>query len=713
MIQKKMGYSFFALSMLAFTACSEETVQNGSPSVAQTLDTTSDLTYGTNLFISGIDTLSSQLIPLNVDGPVEVKNHGGIVSFDCVDDGGKYYLRPKMLQSMRGATVLDSVTISVPGNSSLSKELLVSVRSNGMTTRAASDDDSKKRKRFADIFSYAVYPTSVIGATVTRSEVLNPDMLLKDSVVNNIRNFVQNQTIESTQGNSIQEANKNWGLSVGLKDIPLGKSGAVSASLGYTQENSSKYDYQYYLQSRNTECAAGSAEYITKDFGKYISSDFNKVLNTDDYLDQYPNTKEGVFKILDHYGLYIPTFCILGARVSYTMSKKQDLETHSDSWAAELAVSVNKMSPVSADSILGMNKDKLAAYKYAQDDKFSGSASFNYKNETVAQQVDLDIKVSMQGGNFSTVTGQDKFVAGADPDSWIPLAYSGKGQDAQLYPIYNLVVDKTSERYRLLKKYIDGDGYLEYLNHREEDFKEPEERTRWVLADLKLKVTTDNNIVPFKAKCPDGVERVYYPMMLNRYKKNGGRHSSGQGQVLDTQVQEFGRCIRYRKHVWYYALALHSECPGIKSIRFAERKDNGEVNCMIPENANTGTGWECSTTDRQLLVTPIDKDDKTSTPITAFALYDDEGNVIASTGGTEYSDDAQHSNNFKDFWLNSDDSHQRTKPGGPTKCGIYYLHWVHQPLYLYYMYSTKPLLLNDINNGYFIQHPADMKRGAF
>ena len=128
-----MGYSFFALSMLAFTACSEETVQNGSPSVAQTLDTTSDLTYGTNLFISGIDTLSSQLIPLNVDGPVEVKNHGGIVSFDCVDDGGKYYLRPKMLQSMRGATVLDSVTISVPGNSSLSKELLVSVRSNGMT----------------------------------------------------------------------------------------------------------------------------------------------------------------------------------------------------------------------------------------------------------------------------------------------------------------------------------------------------------------------------------------------------------------------------------------------------------------------------------------------------------------------------------------------------------------------------------------------------
>ncbi len=709
---KKM-YPLLSIGLLTFTACSEDAMQNGNTSIARSLDTTCDLTYGTNLFISGIDTLSNQRIPLNVDGPVEVKNHGGIVTFDCVEEEGKYYLRPKMLQSMQGATVLDSVTISVPGNSNLDKNLLVSVRKKNTATRASNDLDYKKRKRFADIFSYAVFPTTAIGAQVTRSEVLNSQLLLSDSVVNNIKNFVQNQTIETSQGNSIQEANENWGLSVGLKNIPLGKSGAVSASLGYTQENSSKYDYQYYLQSRNTECAVGTAEYITKDFGKYIANDFNQVLNTDKYLEQYPNTKEGIFKILDHYGLYIPTFCILGARVSYTMSKKQDIETHSDSWAAELTVSVNRMSEQSADSILGMNKDKLAAYKYAQDNKFTGSASFNYKNETVAQQVDLDIKVSMQGGNFSTATGTDSFVAGADPESWIPLAYSGKGQDAQLYPIYNLVVDKTSDRYNLLKKYIDGDGYLEYLNHREEDFKEPEERTRWVLADLKLKVTDDENIVPFKAKCPDGVERVYYPIMLNRYTKKGGWHSSGQGKVLDTQVHAFGRCVRRKKHVWYYALALHSECPGIKSINFVEHKNNGEINSMIPESANTGTGWQCRTTDRQLVVTPIDKEDKTSTPITAFALYDEEGNVIGSTGGTEYCDDAQHSNNFKDFWINEDSKHYRTKPGGPTKCGIYYLHSIHQPLYLYYMYSTKPLLLNDLNNGYVIQHPADMERGAF
>ncbi len=708
-------FGLLSVGLITITACNEETMQQGATSEARALNESCDLTYGTNLFISGIDTLSSQRIPLNVNCPVEVKNHGGIVSFDCIEEGGKYYLRPKMLQSIRSATVLDSVTISVPGNNSLNKELLVSVRNATLTTRASSNDaDYNKRKRFADIFSYGVFPTTAIGEEITRTNVLTPELLLDSGIVENIRNFTQEYKIESCQGNSIQEVNQKWGLSVGLKNIPTGKAGAVSASLGYNQENSSKYDYQYYYQTKDYMCAAGSAEYVTKDLGKYITKDLNDVLNTDKYLEAYPNTKEGVFKILDKYGLYIPTFCILGARVSYSMSKKQDLETHGDSWAAELSYTVNKMSPKSADSILGMSKDQLEAYKFAQDgNRGSGAFSFNYKNESVARDVDLNVKVSMKGGNYDSAKSQDNFIAGENPDKWVPLAYSGKGQDAQLYPLYNFVVDKKSERYNLLKKYIDGDSYEEYLNHRLENFKEPEERTRWVLAGLKLVVTNEDNIAPFKATCPDNVVRVFYPMMLNRYIKHNNRHTSGQGQILDTQTQLFGRCGRNKKHIWFYALALHSECPGIKSIRFTSRRADGEVNCMDPEYANTGTGWACSTDDTQLVVTPIDKNDKTSTPITAFALYDDEHNVIASTGGTEYGIDNERSMNFRDFWIDQDKGHYRTIGKSPTKCGIYYLHWIHQPLYLYYMYSTKPLLLDNLEKKYRIEHPADMKRGAF
>ena len=725
----KNNYHFiggiFLLCSSLFVACSDESMgYDGNSQKAQVLDTQQDLTYGTNLFVSGLDSLADQRIPLNTDAPVEVINHNGIVSFDCVSENGKYYLRPKMLQPLNETTVLDKVTLRLPGDEKQSKELLVSVRKPlSMKTRA--DVATSEAKRFAQIFSYGFFPSYDIGEAYSRYPSLDTLRLQYKVQVNTA--FIHNTTITESSGNSLEEANKNWGISVGLDNIPLTPSGVgkASASLGYKSENKKKSSYQYAIRSKNYESALASVNWDMVDsLYKYIAPDLNRILNTNNYPEKYDTTEKGTFQILDDFGPYIPSMCILGARMSYTMSKKRDLEMSSNQWDAQVKAVVNNSSKAGDDSIMRMSKDQLEAFKVISADASpapSASVSFNYKDEQVAEQSDLKVSIKILGGNALTVTDYTKFAPGDNPKNWIPLAYSGKGQPADLFPLYKFVVDKKSKRYEMLKKYIDGDSasVVAYYKHRNEYYDKPE-KTRWVLAGLKMVVSENENFAPFKAKCPDGEERVFYPMKVNSTQKKKGRLQGETGKVLDTQKHAFGACGRRRYHIWYYALALHDECPGIKSIRFATYKDGtidttkDEIVCMMPEEANTGTGWSCSTKDAQLVVTPIAKDDKESVPITAFALSDNYGNIFASTGGTEYGGDAIRTKNFNEFWRDENSAKYRTERQAPTPYGIYWLRGIIQPSYLYFNYSTKPLdLLDDINSGYRIEHPTNMVRGSF
>lgn len=698
-------------------SCSDDNLAEQSSTAIALLDSNKDLTYGNNLVIAQADSLKEQLIPLNVSSPVEVESHNGIVSFDCVKKDGKYYLSPKMLQKQTEPSVLDKVTIKVPGNDSYTKELYVSVREPSIMTRSTNDTEEALKHRVGQIFRNGVFPSYGIGEMVPRYLALDP---VVENYVQPIYSFQPQTVFDETSANSIEEANEKWGLKIGVNNIPVGSAGTVSGSLGYTSETSKKYNYQYYIRTRNYECAAASIDIKMDSIGKYLSPNLNRILNTEDYdKELYPNTPEGIYNILDHYGLYLPTYCILGARATYILSKKQDLETSSSSWAAEITGSINK-GKKKAEDILNLNEDQLAAYKYASEGAPSASASFNYSNSELAQQTDMSIKFTLIGGNYATAKSTEEFSAGSDPANWAALAYSGKGQKAELYPLYDLVVDKNSTRYKMLKQYIDGDSKSieAYYKHRKEFLEKPE-ATHWVLAGLMLRVCPNGtDIAPIKAKCADGVERIFYPMTFNRYPKRGGAYNVGdQGKVFDSQNSAFGRCVRRRMHVWYYALALHSDCPGIKGIRFVEDgKEYTGFKSMMPQNANTGDGWQCSTDDYVLVVDPIDKNDKTTTPITSFALTDDEGNVLASSGGTEYGESPMYSKNFKSFWLDKENEKYRTRNGAknPTKCGIYLLHWIHQPDYLNYMYSTQPLLLDHkAENNYQIEHPINMRKSAY
>lgn len=717
---KKIFYPLVAslLCCSAIVSCNDDSIveQSGAPSAL--INAKQDLTYGNNMVIAQADSLTDQLIPLNTDTPVEVVSHNGIVSFDCVKKNGRYFLTPKMLKTQTEPSVFDKVTLSVPGNASCTKELYVSVRQPKIQTRSTTSEEEAVKHRVGQIFRNGIFPSYAIGDAVSR-------FLALDSVVENyvqpIYSFNKQTIFDDHSANSIQEANEKMSISGGMDNIPIpGTAGSVSGSLGYSQETSKKYYYQYYIRQRRYECGAASLDHSMDNIAKYISTNLNRILNTEDYdHNTYSNTREGIFNILDHYGPYLPSYCILGARASYIMSKKQDLETSSSSWAAEISGSVDPTGK-GTDDVLKMNGAQVKAYKYINEGAPSAKASFNYSSSELAQQTDMSITFKMEGGNYATAKDNEDFNAGNDPENWVVLAYSGKQQKAELYPLYNLVVDKNSERYKKLKLYIDGntDSIAAYYKHRNEFFEKPEP-TRWVLAGLMLRVCENGtNIAPIKAMCADGVERMFYPMMFNRYPKSVGSYElSDQGKVFDSETSAFGKCVRKRMHVWYYALALHSDCPGLKGIHF--EKANTEVHgfkSMMPASANTGDGWKCWTEDFVLVVDPIDKNDKTSTPITAFAFVDDKKNVIASTGGTEYGESPSYSQNYKDFWL--EDSNERYRTHNPTKkptrCGIYFLHGIRQPRDLNYMYSTQPLKLDKKDeNNYQIIHPSDMKKSAY
>lgn len=710
---KKIYLPFAAsLALFSWVSCNDQGLSDDSLSVLQkaaVIDPAQDLTFGNDLFISGIDTLSDQRIELNVDSPVEVTSRDGKITFKCVEEGGRYYLQPQMLVEAEELSVLDKVTLRVAGNPSLDKSLYVSVRQDPSTAGCSTRAVSATATRLGELFSFGIYPNHEIGEVIARYPTLDHEIVEKNVTV--ISTFTPATTYTEAGGNTLDEVNKSWGIAAGMDNIPIPNgSGKVGGSLGYKSTEKSKNYYQYSTRTRKSELAAGSIDYTDANFPTYISDQLNKVLNTNERLSTYPNTAEGIFKILDDYGPYVPTFCIMGASASYVLSKKQDLEMSGDEWEGQLKGSF--YGSEGEANIKGFSKDQLDAYKYVSENAPSVKANFNYSKQKVLDNSDFNITTTLLGGNAATAKGIEDFNAGDDPAKWIALAYSGKGQTAQLVPLYKFCVDQNSERCRLLKKYIDGDSYEEYYKHRKEYIEIKDEETEWVLAGLKLVVTEDEQFAPFEDECADGVRRTYYPMMFNsRCSYYSGYH----GEVLDTQIQKFGRCGRSRQHVWYYALAMHDDCPGLKEIKFSNGYGSYEYNCMKPDYANTGTGWACSTKDdSKLVVVPISKDDKTTRPITAFALYDEDGNIFASTGGTEYASDVLKRQNFLSFWDNDETRHYVKKVNNnPSKYGIYHLKWIHQPVYLYYMYSTQPLSMKLDGKKYMIKHPNNMKKGTF
>ncbi len=710
--------AFLALGASLVSCSDEKFLVSSLSSSEQVNDSGIDLTYNTDVLVIGVDTLSEQLIPLNTDCPVQVKSGDGLVSFDCVEQEGKYYLRPKMLKSMDSKTILDKVTLTVPGNSGLDKEIYISVRSteDGAATRAALSTDDPLKSRFGEIFAWGVIPGSYIGEQLTLQPIFD-DTKITDFIKVN-KSFASHTEYWEDSGNSVQEINNKLAFKIGVDKIPM-KVITADASFGFSKEHRQRLDYQYFTRSRVAECSVASMDVRDDSVFKYIDPTLNTILNSDGWKSlkrYYGNDSTGIFNLLDDYGPYFATWCMIGARASYTMSKKQDLEMNSKDWGAQVGAALSSAQKSDAE-ILNMDSKQLAAYKYVNESnrKTNGNCSFNYSTREVFEQCDLKIHTNLVGGNYNTVQDMADFNAGEDPKKWVPLAYSGNGVSNSLCPLYDLVKDKSSERYKALKKYIDGDqdSVKAYCTHRKWLLvEEAKEESPWVLAGMILKVTPDGSApTVFKAVCPDGKERMFYPMMMNHYKKVDNWYSDRAGKGLDTEIQEFGRCYRTRYHYWYYALAKRSEFKGLKNLEFVSDQGGHHINCMMPRNADTGDGWQCWTVDYMLVADTLSEADVKNgvRPITAFALVDDLGNVISSTGGSEYGFEAAYSVNYKKFWVDNDEyAKYRSQQLQPSEYGIYYLKGVSQPRYLKYMYSTAPLLIdkNDSSgNRYKIKVP--------
>ena len=707
---------------LLSAACTDDDMSgnNAGNQAAIALQPATDVVYGRNVMVFDADTLSSTRIALNTDQPVSTVSRDGKILAECVNEGGRYSLRVMLNDNSLDESVVDRITLtSTDGTNTQTKDLYVSVRRN-FQTRAVTHDDNALRDRFAGIFAAAV-PGWILPGTNKDNGTVQYNALDKQLIaphINIIENVIPEDVSHTVEGSTLEEYSKKVSASVGFGGIPLG---SLIASLSVTgsTESKSRHYYEYMTVSRNTREAVGSLplDFIssTDSIVKYISKELAPLLD-DQVYGNYTLDEEGTCNMIEDFGSHIATYCELGTQLRLNFTKKSDMQSTANSIEASFKAkakfdeqTLKNMVDTDAGSQNNSLGDKLKAYEmiYGQTPSKEGSISGGVSWSELNEETEATTELVMIGGNRDSVpTGKfEQWIPTDDPTRWMPISYTkAYGTNATLIPLYNLCINKNTKRYALLRKLIDTEeGYKIFCKYKNVKPATECSETEWVIAGLCCKVMgNSDDVKPFKAKCIDSKERTFYPMA---YRRDVNEYSDYAGKVLDTQKGEFGKCGRGKQHVWFYALAMRDDCPGISDIRISEKAPSSDYyNEMLPCNATFSTGWSASVRDTRLWVKPIAEGDTKTRPITAFALNDDTGRTIGSTGGSEYGDNMKSRQRYNDIWESAAGRPFITQQNDD----VYFIHLIYQPNYIHTKYSTKPLLLPVDKDKYAICHPTDM-----
>lgn len=721
-----------ATSMFTTSCNDDDVIEFGSDKPGRNqhhIDANQDLTYGYNMMIAYADSLDQKRIELNTDQPVNVESKDGNVTFECVEEDGKFYLKPQLLANFDGETLIDKVTISVPGKH---KDVYVSVRltpeesEKALNAANAASDDILNR--FTGVFSFGMQPWVMAGMAGQQTDVsepmLNGKQMLADGVLERVTNEPMTDIQTRVEGSSLREVTDKLSVNAGISGIlPCFPAAVLGFNFSADYETKSVNYYEYYTTSRSTRQAVGTVrfsklfdkeEYIA---AKYIDSELNDYLNNGKQDKIYPMTIEGTEKLLLHYGTHFPTYCVLGSQCRVNFRKKQDIS--SQSLSIETAFEVKKAVDTKAINDLKGEEynrlsDKLKAYEMCHPGGPKGNVKVGVSKETYCEDTEMQTEVVNYGGHFGAATSADPagWQPSTNPEEWVPVTYLRKGEqsDPSIKPIYMLCVDQNSERCKLIKQIMDREeGLKEYYKFAGVEANVNPEEAEWVIAGMQIKVgSNENEYKPYRDVCPDGKVRTFYPMA---YRDNSDSHyDDWYGKCLDTEMQRFGRIGRHKSHVWYYALAMRDDCPGIEAIKVQKTNPGDEwINEMNPRTESLSSGWDASVVHKVLWLKPIADKNSTKKPITAVALVDDEGVIIGTTGGSEYGTTAESRNRYDQMWGSKaqDVTYLGKKEIGDN--GMYDMAWIiSQPNKLFMKYTTKPIVLSSDAAKIGICHPSNM-----
>ena len=713
-----------------------------------------DLTFGYNSIITETDSLSTVSIPLNTDVAPVISCSDGVADLQCVNIDGKYYLQ--VANPEKAKLGVDEVTLTVKGHPELTKSFYFTVRKSYANTRALerTEQQDKIARRFANVFSLGQYIWKGTTEDHPSSPMFDSKLLYESldealPLYNVDFNFAKTDKTHEVKGSTLEEHANQYSIEAGLSNIPIAGYFSVGGDFHRTASNYSKHYYEYLTKTRSTYTASAklSVSMIStpahdKYWKELITQELDNVLNnpnTNEYKN-FAETLDGAYKIIEAYGSHLLTYCKLGTKATLDFRKKQDLRKTSVEWALKAKVQNTKHRP---DLSSIRNKETAIAAEYIDKASFQASAGYSQSNQDLLDEMEASWDYTLVGGNSNTIKSADDFMPTDNPENWIPVCYLEDGEkDADLIAIYELCQDPKSPRCQTLKKALEEkgqSGYCHFIEHKMGDRLKPKEETEWVLAgvwcDVSVNSKTDkddkqiNRPKPFKMALPghSDIEATFYPFTDLAFNV---------GNCLDTQTYDFGACVRWNCHYWYYAMMMRDDCPGLEEFILVEENKAQEYNLQKDyfkciKGDEFGDGWRAGETGNYVLMCkPIKKGDTTTKPLTGFRLeaYDhykdtsddwtgknsdsDEYRLLAVSAPT---DPGLHgiNENYKWYWqphtlhgpkYKFEDIVKNVVDNDGKVRSVYHLQLIHQPWHLYLSTTNEPIRQTDLH----MKHPADM-----
>jgi|GEM_PF-6388168 len=370
----------------------------------------------------------------------------------------------------------------------------------------------------------------------------------------------------------------------------------------------------------------------------FMDSTVNLTLNNPthpSYAD-YSNDKEGIFKLLDHFGTHVMTQGIFGGRHMYIYAREENAYRYS----VDVSAGGNLTNVFSGAQAVSYITDANAA-------KLKDAAESKLLDTDVEQVTNGIWAAAATGGNADATNfaAWKSSINSDNPEGFAMVSYKGKdNKKGGLIDITQLIVDKA--RKEVVVAYLDE--YIESkINGKSE--------SAMILADVYMKTGADGHLAadpkPFVATGPDGTTKLLYnPIIANRNAPVDNDYALETSQT--PYITAAGAAT---DQYWYYALThdRQSEGNGITGIKFATaagdgfiiRGDNAALNMGAP-------GIEPNYVCLKLAPagTPVDQ------KITGFGIIQQNttatANIIGTSGGTEMRAPYDENANFKRYWQN-------------------------------------------------------------
>ena len=586
-----------------------------------------DLTRGVNVFIS--DNIGCDTIYLDTKQDVSLSyNEGsGIVFRQVRDEQGYTCLIPDVREANKSA--VDEVMITTPDNQS--KSVTVVLRYHNPVTRA----DALESRGY-DALARGIPASSIEGVSdlyIFKKDLLEADtMLVPNTFVKESKKFEYHENSKERLADSFS---RDFGIkaSFPIKAAIVGLTGNYKENESTTTET----EREYYMKVQRSYMAKykldfGRASYLhgdTLSMAYYLDNVLNDMLNNNKTNREYPRTKDGIYRLLNNYGAMYSDCVLLGGTATMIYSREVNLYQHNIKWDLSVALTVEALAETtSADAIIGDDKADAAAVKNLMDaikmrddarkekakqKKIEVDAAFGGTAEQYTNLSKAKLDVSLRGGNIGSNTNYDGWVPSDDPAKWVVVARDEFGkQDTEFCNLLKLVKlgtpieadesipDDQCTYAQLINRYFNQ--YMEDHKPKEKISKAP-----FVIADfLMISTGTSNPNIkkyvsekgddsrsgdypkPFiMAGGADGVERMYYPIMMNNQDNDIRDANFLHGYALDTGCDSY-ICLSHKySHLWYYAVDRADRCPGIVDIKVSS-KSPGEDYVKRGDAGNDG-----------------------------------------------------------------------------------------------------------------------------